>query len=130
MAFDEQLANRVREAFTRLPGLAETGLQERRMFGGVCFMVHGHMACGVAGDRLMLRLGNEGATEALREPHTAPMDFTGKPLKSMIYVDPDGLRTERGLAKWVKRATEFAMSEPSRPAKRVPKRKKLPSSRR
>ena len=72
MAFDEVLAERVRVALADAPDL-----HERKMFGGIAFMVSGHMACGVAGDDLMLRLGPEGVADALRHPDARPMDFTG-----------------------------------------------------
>jgi TfoX/Sxy family transcriptional regulator of competence genes len=61
------------------------------MFGGLAFLLNGNMCCGVVSDQLMLRLGESGAAEALTEPHTRLMDFTGKPMKSMVYVDPTGL---------------------------------------
>jgi hypothetical protein len=60
----------------------------------------------------MLRLGNEGAAAALREPHTRPMDFTGKPLKSMVYVDPEGIASPEDLNRWVNRAADFAAALP------------------
>ena len=106
MAYDERLAERVREELQ-----ADPGFSERKMFGGLCFMLHGHMCCGVVGERLMLRLGDEGAEAALREPHVAEMDFTGRPMKSMIYIDRDGL-AGNGLAQWVDRAAAFARSLP------------------
>jgi len=70
------------------------------------------MCCGVNGDNLMLRLGNDDATKALSEPHTRPMDFTGKPLKSMVYVDPKGFAADDNLRSWVDRAMGFAKSLP------------------
>ncbi len=107
MAYDEKLAERVRKILKRRRGVAE-----RKMFGGICFLINGNMACGVVDEELMLRLGKEGAAEALRHPHTREMDFTGKPLKSMVYVIPAGLRTKPALEKWVKRAADFARALP------------------
>ena len=107
MAYNEKLAERVRKILKRRRGFAE-----RKMFGGICFLLHGNMSCGVVDERLMLRLGNEGAAEALRHPHTSEMDFTGKPLKSMVYVRPEGLRTKPALERWVKRAADFARALP------------------
>ena len=78
MAYDEKLADRVRDILEGDPGVSE-----RKMFGGLAFMVDGHMACGIAGDDLMLRLGAEGAEAALQKPHVRPMDFTGRPMKGM-----------------------------------------------
>jgi TfoX/Sxy family transcriptional regulator of competence genes len=82
------------------------------MFGGVAFLINGHMACGVLDEVLVLRLGEEGADAALEKKHTRPMDFTGKPMKSMIYVDPAGFRGEKALKAWVDRAIAFARSLP------------------
>lgn len=107
MAYDEKLAERVR---TVLADRAD--LDERRMFGGLAFMLGGHMACGVLGDELMIRLGPDGAERALRAKHTRPMDFTGRPMKGMVYVSADGLRTRRQLERWVGAATEFVATLP------------------
>ena len=85
MAYDEMLADRVRAAITALDG----NVTERKMFGGLAFLLEGNMCCGVLGDRLVLRLG----AEALREPHTRPMDFTGRAMASMMYVAPEGYAT-------------------------------------
>lgn len=107
MAYDQDLAARIRQALA-----PRADVDERKMFGGLAFMISGNMCCGVAGDRLMLRLGNEGAAEALREPHTRPMDFTGKPMKSMIYVEAASIATPEDLHRWVNRAAEFADTLP------------------
>ncbi len=109
MACDELLVERIRVLLADQPGVSE-----RRMFGGVCFMVNGNMACGVAGDELMLRLGNELTAAALEEPHTRPMDFTGKVLKSMLFVDAAGVETDAELQAWVQRALGFAASLPAK----------------
>lgn len=106
MTYDQQLAERVREELQ-----ADPALSERKMFGGICFMLHGNMCCGVVGDRLMLRLGTEAAEPALRRPHVSPMDFTGRPMKGMIYVDRQGLRGA-ALARWVGQAAGYARSLP------------------
>jgi TfoX/Sxy family transcriptional regulator of competence genes len=108
VGYDEGLAARVR---TLLDGRA--GVTERRMFGGLAFLLDGHMACGVQGDRLVLRLGPEGAAAALKRPHTKPMDFTGKPLASMVYVEADGCRRGTDLCRWVERALRFAGDLPA-----------------
>ena len=82
------------------------------MFGGTAFLLNGHMICGVQGDALVLRLGREGAAAAFERPHTRPMDFTGKPLASMIYVDPPGYRSDGALCGWVEQAVRFARRLP------------------
>ncbi len=74
MPYNEVLAARVRDILW-----GEPGLTERKMFGGVAFMLHGHMCCGVINNDLVLRLGADGAGEALSQPFTRPMDFTGRP---------------------------------------------------
>ena len=107
MAYEERIAERIRKALTPRPDVTE-----RKMFGGLAFMLRGNMCCGVSKDTLMLRLGNEGAAEALKEPHVRPMDFTGKTMKSMAFVDPEGIASDEDLYRWVNRAADFAESLP------------------
>lgn len=107
MALNETLAGRIREALAGEPNVCE-----RRMFGGLAFMLNGNMCCGVLGDELMLRLGDNLATAALKEPHTRPMDFTGRVIRSMLFVGPQGLALDEDLARWVRRAAEFASGLP------------------
>jgi TfoX/Sxy family transcriptional regulator of competence genes len=109
MAYDEALADRLRKALAR-----RKGVTERKMFGGLAFLLGGNMCCGVMGDRLVLRLGAVGAAKAVSEPHTHPMDFTGKAIASMVYVAPEGYATESDLRGWVKRAVSFASSLPAK----------------
>ncbi len=106
MAYDEELADRVRVLLA-----GEAGLSERKMFGGLAFMVNGNMACGIVKDELMLRLGAEGADAALGEPHVREMDFTGRPMTGMVYVEREGL-DDAGVRRWVERAAAFARSLP------------------
>ena len=82
------------------------------MFGGLAFLHDGNMVCGVVKADLMLRLGPQAAPDALRQPHTRPMDFTGKPLKSMIYVDAAGIDSDDSLQQWVESALAYARSLP------------------
>lgn len=109
MAYDEHLAARVRKLLKR-----RKGFSERKMFGGICFMLGGNMCCGVTTRELMLRLGPEKAAEALLEPHTRPMDFTGRPMKSMLYVDSAGYESDDDLKQWVHRAARFAAALPEK----------------
>jgi TfoX/Sxy family transcriptional regulator of competence genes len=106
--YDEDLAERVREELQ-----ADPAYSERKMFGGLCFMLHGNMCAGVVGDRLMLRLGEQAATAALDEPQVSPMDFTGRPMRGMVYVDGDGL-AGAALARWVGEAATFARGLPAK----------------
>ena len=84
------------------------------MFGGLCFMVHGGMCCGLTSSALMVRVGPAGHADALAQPHARAMTFTGRSLKGMVYVDPPGYRTDEALAKWVERGVEFVSTLPAR----------------
>ncbi|HKA49827.1 MAG TPA: TfoX/Sxy family protein [Candidatus Dormibacteraeota bacterium] len=109
MAFDQDLAERVRSALGGVPDL-----ETRRMFGGITFMIGGHMACGVVGQELMLRLGPEAAEQALRQPHVRPMDFTGRPSRGAIFVGASGLRNASDLERWISAAMAFVATLPPR----------------
>ena len=106
MAYDETLAERVREIM-----LAEPGLGERKMFGGLTFILDGHMCCGIVANELMLRLGADGAENALEHAHVRPMDFTGKPMTGMIYVAPEGLGGD-ALNRWLHQEAAFVRTLP------------------
>ncbi len=84
------------------------------MFGGLCFLVNGQMCCGIVKSDLMLRLGAAAVTSALREPHTKPMDFTGKVMKSMIYVEAAGIDSDSSLERWVRSADQVARALPGK----------------
>jgi TfoX/Sxy family transcriptional regulator of competence genes len=105
MAYDRGLAERVRVILQ-----PRSGFSERQMFGGICFMINGNMCCGVVKTDLMLRLSPEAAAHALKQPHVRSMDFTGKPMKSMIYVDAHGADADEALHEWVEAAYSFAAS--------------------
>jgi TfoX/Sxy family transcriptional regulator of competence genes len=107
MAFDEKLATRIRSA---LKGRKD--VVEKHMFGGVAFMVRGHMSCGVVGSSLMVRVDVEQAENYLKEPAVRPMDFTGRPMRGFLFVDPAGITTTASLANWVDRATAYAETKP------------------
>ena len=109
MAYDVHLADRVRSI------LASAGeFSEKKMFGGLAFMVNGRMCCGVLKTDLVLRLTPEEADAALREPHTRPMDFTGKPMKSMIYVSSIGTDSDQALTTWIESAVRLARNTPEK----------------
>lgn len=112
MAYAETLTDRIREVLADI-----TDVTEQKMFGGLAFMVHGHMVCGVVHDDLMLRLGPEGATTALSRPHIRAMDFTGRPMQSMVYVEPAGTDGE-ALEDWVHAALTHADQLPAKTKKR------------
>ena len=107
MAYDEGLARRVSEAVAGVEGVVE-----RKMFGGLAFMVKGNMAVGILGDRLMVRVGADAYEEALAEPHCGPMDFTGRPMRGFVVVESEGIEDEAGLGEWVGRGVGFALTLP------------------
>jgi TfoX/Sxy family transcriptional regulator of competence genes len=107
MAYDEKLAARIRTALD-----TRADVVEQYMFGGIAFMVRGHMGCGVVGSTLMVRIDPEQAERLLKEPHARPMDFTGRPMRGFLFVDPPGIATSASLRKWLRRATDWAESQP------------------
>lgn len=107
MAYNEQLAGRIGD----LVG-ARAGMIPKKMFGGIAYMLNGNMCCGIIGDELMVRVGQHAFDEALAEPHARPMDFTGRPMKGMIYVGPEGTSSDGELLSWVERGIAFAESLP------------------
>jgi TfoX/Sxy family transcriptional regulator of competence genes len=107
MAYDEQLAERIRAGLARTPGIAE-----RKMFGGLCFTHNGNMVVGIVKSDLMARVGADNHADALAQPHARPMDFNGRPMKGMVYVGPAGIGTEKALAAWIKRCVDFTSSLP------------------
>ncbi len=107
MSYDEGLAERIREVLD-----SQEGVIEKKMFGGLAFMVRGHMCCGVSGDDLMLRVGPDHHDDALAQPHTRAMDFTGRPMKGFVYVGPEGLASDEQLEEWVGRGLSFVRSLP------------------
>lgn len=109
MSLDEAVVGRVRKALAGTPDVVE-----KRMFGGVAFMVRGNMCCGVIGDRLMLRVGPMGYETALSRPHARPMDFTGRPIKGMVYVETAGFASAGDLKGWIGRAMAFVLSLPAK----------------
>lgn len=107
MAYDEGLAQRVREALEE-----ESPFSEKKMFGGVCFLVKGNMACGILGDALIVRVGPQRYAEALKAPAARPFDITGRAMKGWVMVSSEGHAADRDLTAWVQRGLEFARSLP------------------
>jgi hypothetical protein len=105
MAFDESLAARIRDALAR-----KRGVEEKKMFGGVGFLLHGHMLVGVWKDSLIARLGPDEGDEALWEPHVKEFDITGRPMKGWGLVEPGGVEDDEQLKEWIERATKFVKS--------------------
>jgi len=109
MAYDEKLAQRVRESLS-----GQDGLVEKKMFGGLGFMLHGNLACGVNGDDLIVRVGPDAYGDLIMQPHTHPFDFTGRPMKGWLVVQPAGLASDDDLHYWVSLGASFARSLPAK----------------
>jgi hypothetical protein len=107
MAYDEGLAQRIRERVEDVPGLTEM-----KAFGGLSFLVSGNMAVGVIKDELMVRVGPEKFEETVAFPHVRPFDMTGKPLKGWILVAPGGYAEDEELARWIEKGVAFAQTLP------------------
>ena len=118
MAYDEQLAARVRGWF----GERKVAFEEKRMMGGLCFLVKGKMCVGVEKERLMARIDPSGYDAALRRKGCVPMDFTGRPMRGFVFVNPAGLTTIGELNEWLKLALEF------NPKAKAAKKKSAPPS--
>jgi TfoX/Sxy family transcriptional regulator of competence genes len=112
MPYDESLADRVRGVVAN-----RDGFSERKMFGGLCFMVHGNMFAGVVRDDLMLRVGKDAFDDALKRPGARPMDFTGRPMAGMVYVEPQGVASDEALKSWLDDALTFVATIPPKTAK-------------
>jgi TfoX/Sxy family transcriptional regulator of competence genes len=107
MAYDQDLANRVREQLAD-----EHARTEMEMFGGLALLLSGNMAVGVLGDDLMVRVGKENAAEVADLPHVRPLDMSGRPMRAWLLVAPAGVRTDADLRSWVERGVAYAKSLP------------------
>jgi TfoX/Sxy family transcriptional regulator of competence genes len=106
MAYNLKLAERIRSLLAGLPFV------EKKMFGGVGFLLNGNMACGVNKDDLIVRIDPEKQNTLLRKPHARPFDLTGKPMKGWLLVEAEGCKTEKQLRAWVNEGIEFASTLP------------------
>lgn len=111
MAYDQDLAARVRKLMIPLDGF-----EEKKMFGGLCFLLHGNMACGLVRDLLIVRVGPAAYAEALAKPHAALFDLTGRPMTGWVQVSLSGLKSEADLDAWLQRGIDFARSLPPKTA--------------
>jgi TfoX/Sxy family transcriptional regulator of competence genes len=109
MPYDDVLAGRIRAALDEQPAVIE-----RKMFGGLAFMVNGNMCCGLVGSDLVARVGPDQYEEALGKQHARPMDFTGRQMRGFVYVAPEGWSSERDLRTWVDMALRFVLSLPAK----------------
>ncbi len=109
MAYDQALAGRVRNVLGDPPDL-----QEKKMFGGVGFLLNGNLACGVNGNDLIVRVGPEKNAAALAEPFTRPFDMTGRPMAGWVMVAPQGCSTDESLGAWIEAALAFVRTLPAK----------------
>jgi hypothetical protein len=107
MAYDEGLAERIRQVVIDRPAVAE-----KKMFGGLAFMLNDYMFCGVTNDDLMARVGPDNYTAALTKPNVREMDFTGRPMKGYVFVTPAGVESDADLQYWVDLCAEFVLTLP------------------
>jgi hypothetical protein len=107
VAYSQSLAERVRQAFAGSRGVAE-----KKMFGGLCFLLHGNLCVGIWKNSLIARLGPVHAAAALQQPDVGEFDITGRPMKGWVMIDPDGLETDEQLANWVRQGSEFVRTLP------------------
>ena len=112
MAFDPHLAQRVRDVVSARPGVTE-----RKMFGGLAFLVDGKMFVGIRNSSVMARVGVERHRDALSMPHVRLMDFTGRPMKGYVYVDPPAIATDKDLTAWVLWCADYVGRLPRRHAR-------------
>ena len=109
MAFDESLAARIRDALAR-----RRHIEEKKMFGCICFLINGNALAGVWGDRLIARLGPDEGEAALREPHVRAFDITGRPMRNWVVVEPEGVEDDDQLKGWIQRAMKFVGKLPAK----------------
>ncbi|MCF2950048.1 TfoX/Sxy family protein [Paraglaciecola aquimarina] len=114
MAYDQGLAQRLTEHFE-----GNADVESKKMFGGLCFMVCEHMCVGIVGDTLMARVGPDNYQACLNQPYAKEMDFTGKAMKGMVYVTPEGLDSDEELAHWVGICESFVRSLPPKVPKKI-----------
>jgi hypothetical protein len=107
VAFDESLAARIRDTLAR-----RKGVEEKKMFGCVCFLLDGNALAGVWRDRLIARLGPDEGEAALLEPHVRAFDITGRPMRNWVAVEPEGVEDDDQLKAWVERAIQFVRTLP------------------
>lgn len=107
MAFSESLAARIRDALAR-----KKNIEEKKMFGCLCFLLNGNALAGVWKNSLIARLGPDESEEALLEPHVRQFDITGKPMRNWVVVEPEGVEDDEQLTGWIERATKFVKTLP------------------
>ena len=107
MPYSESLASRIRDVLA-----GRHGITERKMFGGIAFMLHGNMCVGVWNTSMIARLGREQAAAALEAPHVVEFDITGRPMKGWVVIEAEGIDTDKQLHGWIEGAVEFVGTLP------------------
>ncbi|TND10530.1 MAG: hypothetical protein FD123_172 [Bacteroidetes bacterium] len=113
MAYDELLAKRISSAFKTM----RVKTEEKKMFGGICYMIQDKMCCGIVKEDLMLRVSHEQYELLLKKPNVRPMDFTGKPMKGFLYVNQKAFPSEKALCDWIAFAVDFVKTNPAKKKK-------------
>lgn len=109
MAFDETLAERIRECLSR-----RKNVEAKKMFGGIGFLLNGNMLVGVWKESLIARVGPDGYEDALLEPHVSVFDITGRPMKGWVLVEPEGVEDDEQLNEWIQRTLQFVETLPAK----------------
>jgi TfoX/Sxy family transcriptional regulator of competence genes len=112
LSYDAEAAERVRQLLS-----SRDDVVEKRMVGGLSFLINGNLCCGITGTALMVRVGAEGREQALREPHVRPMQFAGRALSSFVCVEPAGFASDNALARWAQRGLGFVSGLPVKPVR-------------
>ena len=108
MAYNEKLAKRIRSDLVGVPFI------EKKMFGGIGFLVHGNLACGVHKDNMIVRVGPDKHEKLLKKKHTRVFDITGRPMKGWLMVEPDGCKTAKQVSTWANEGVDFALTLPAK----------------
>ena len=109
MNYDNELTDRIADLLK-----GKRGITTKKMFGGLCFLHYGNMLCGTLKTKLVARVGPEQYDKALKLTYARPMDFTGKPIRGMVYVVPEGIKTKAALSRWIDRCFNFACTLPKK----------------
>ena len=107
MPYNHEIDARIRAIVDQWPNI-----EAKKMFGGVCHLLHGNIVCGVYKDYLILRLGEKSADSALEKPHVHPFDITGRPMKGWVMVALEGFEKQSELNRWLVQAREFVVTLP------------------
>ena len=108
MAYNEKLAERIRFEMVGVPFI------EKKMFGGIGFLVHGNMACGAYKDNMIVRVGPDKHEKLLKKKHTRVFDITGRPMKGWLMVEPEGCKTAKQVSAWINEGVDFALTLPAK----------------